>query len=225
MIVTILGSCRQETIKDIENITVTSIQDDVSFPHYSSEILEVIKFCKYGDISPEETTTVFRTPILQNKPIFLNSSIKRDFESTNIFVIEIASKKTYKFNGRFVHHILYDLEEHRDKYGHKIQIFDESDEEIEDNILLMKKELNRPILIVSHICTYNSGSRFDLTQTLEKICDKHNIPFLNPGKELLKRGYNVIDLLHEEERLGHYNDTGKSIIKDIYKDFLLSILG
>jgi hypothetical protein len=156
MIVTILGSCRQDSIYKLDNIKVTSIKEQISYTHYSNEILEVIKFFTYGDITPEETVTTFRTPILQNKPIHLSTLLKNEFESTDVFVIEIASKKAYKFNGRFVHHILFDFP-HFNHYKDKIQLYDESDEEIENNILLMKSKLNKPIIIVGHICTYNRG--------------------------------------------------------------------
>jgi len=222
MIVTILGSCRQDSIYNLENVTVTTIKDEVSYPHYSNEIIEVIKFCKYGHISSEETITVFRTPILKNKPIIFNSKLKQEFESTNVFIIEIASRKAYKLNKHFVHHILYDLKLFN-KNKDKIQFIEESDEEIEENILWIKKELNRPIIIVCHISTYNKGTRYELSKTLEQICNKHNIMFLNPVKELLKRGYDINTLVVKEEILSHYNDLGHSVIKGVYKDYLMKM--
>jgi hypothetical protein len=48
MIITILGSCRQEYLRTLYEIT--DIQDNISFPHYTKEMLEVIKFCKYGTL-------------------------------------------------------------------------------------------------------------------------------------------------------------------------------
>jgi len=221
MIVTILGSCRQDSIFKLENVNVTSIRDNVSYPHYSNEIIEVIKFCKYGHISPEETVAVMRTPILQKSPI-CSSSFKDEFDSTTVFVIEIASRKAYKLNGRYVHHILYD-DDVFGEYRDRIQLVEESDEEIESNILWLKKELARPIVIVSHITTYNSGSRYDLTKLLETICLKHNILFLNPTIELSRRGFNLKELLDQEVSLVHYNETGHSAIKDVYKEYLVNV--
>ena len=48
MNITILGSCRQHTLRNKYNIT--NIQKQLSYPHYTKEILEVIKYCKYNHI-------------------------------------------------------------------------------------------------------------------------------------------------------------------------------
>ena len=48
MKITILGSCIQHSLKNKYNIT--DIQEKLSYPHYTKEILEVIKYCKYNHI-------------------------------------------------------------------------------------------------------------------------------------------------------------------------------
>jgi len=222
MIVTILGSCRQDSLYKIENITVTGIRDNVSYPHYSNEILEVIRYCKYGNMSPDETMRVFRSPVITNSQLILNSRIKDDFDSTDVFVIEIASRKAYKMNNRFVHHILYDDDQFNSEKD-KIQVLLESDEEIKENILSMKNELNKPIIIVGHITTYQRGPRYELLTLLERICVKHDILFINPMVEMTKRGINTDEVFKDENVISHYTEKGHSAIKDIYTEFLQRI--
>jgi len=218
MLVTIFGSCRQESIYKIPGLTVTGIRDNVSYTHYTKEILEVIKFCKEGHVSPEETLTTFRTPILNNRKLYFNNILNKNFNNTQIFILEIASRKTYEYNGKFVHHILFDNNEYNENYKSNIKVSVQSDEEIENDIIQIKKELNRPMIIVGHILTYNSGDRHNLLHLLEKMCLKHNILFINPKKEIENLGYDVKDLL--ESDLTHYNETGDNIIKYIYNKFL-----
>jgi hypothetical protein len=64
-----------------------------------------------------------------------------------------------------------------------------------------------------------------LTQTLETICNKHNVLFLNPVKEFTARGYDVNECVVKENLLSHYNDKGHSIMKEIYKDYLQRLIG
>lgn len=49
MKITVLGSCRQYSLR--EDYSVTNIQEDISYPHYTKEILQVINFCKFGNLS------------------------------------------------------------------------------------------------------------------------------------------------------------------------------
>jgi len=179
---TIFGSCRQESIYCIPEAKVTGIRDNITYTHYTKEVLELIKYCKYGHLSPEETLTSFRTPILHNRKLYYNNILINNFNNTNVFFIEIASRVSYEYNGVYVHHILSSNEELKNN----IIIKKHNDEEIE-----IKKQLNRPIIIVSHIVTYNYGTRYELLKLLEKICLKHNILFINPFKEISMRNYDI----------------------------------
>ena len=62
---TVLGSCRQAFMNN------SFIQPDISYPHYTKEILQLIKYCKYGEtvVKQNETKYTFRTPILHNKEL------------------------------------------------------------------------------------------------------------------------------------------------------------
>ena len=135
VIVTILGSCRQDSLYNNHN--VTSIKNEISFPHYTKETLEVIKFCKYCSLTPYETTRVLRSAILSNNPIWNNNKINNELNITDVFFIEIASRKKYIYKNKHVHHILYDNNMYNCK--DEIQLIEQTDDEIEKDILEIKK--------------------------------------------------------------------------------------
>ena len=214
VIITIFGSCRQEAIYNIPKVNVTGIRDNVTYTHNTKEVLETIKYCKCGHLSPEKTLTTFRTPILHNRKLYYNNTLINNFNNTNVFFIEIASRLTHQYNNVYVHHILSSNEE----LSKNIIITKQTDEEIENDIINIKKELKRPIIIIGHVVTYNHGSRYELLKLLETICLKYNILFINPFKEITMKNYNIINLL--EDDLTHYNSEGHNVMKNIYIDFL-----
>jgi len=219
MKLTILGSCRQYSLYG--KYHVTSIQESLSYPHYTKEILEVIKYCKYQHISENDTLNVFRTPIL-NKLQVNYEHIKNEFNTTDLFVIEIASKIKYMYNNIYVHHIACENEYNLSIKEH-IQIEKQCREEIENDIISIKNELDKPFIIVSHLVTRNHGDRYLLSIWLEEICLKYNIPFVNPIKELMKSNVDLNKIFLEESILAHYNDMGHEEILKIYTDFINKI--
>ncbi len=216
MKITILGSCRQDSLYG--EFEISNIQRGISYPHYTKEIIEVIKFCKYGHLTPEQTLYTFRTPILEKRPIYFSDNIKNDFESSNIFVVEIASKIDYQYDGIHVHHISSE-NEYNTVIKNEIKQTIQSKDEIEDDIISIKKYL-KSLIIVGHIVTYDSGDRYNLLCWIEEICNKHNILFINPVKELLVLGYDINNLIVNEKVISHYNYDGHNIIKKIYKNFI-----
>jgi hypothetical protein len=52
MNITIFGSCRQDSLYNKYN--VNRIKNDISYTHSTKEILEVIKFCKHGNMTPKK---------------------------------------------------------------------------------------------------------------------------------------------------------------------------
>jgi hypothetical protein len=216
MKITILGSCRQHSLKNKYNIT--DIQEQLSYPHYTKEILEVINYCKYNHIEKKETINIFRTPILTKTPANFEK-LNNEFNSTDIFILEIASKIKYNYNNTYVHHIVTE-EKYNVSIINKIKIETQLKEEIEEDILKIKNELNKPFIIVSHLVTKNSGERYNLSCWLEEICLKYNIPFINPIKELIKKGINLEDIFLQEELLAHYNEKGHDEILKIYSEFI-----
>ena len=225
MKITVLGSCRQYSLRNIYN--VTSIQEAISYPHYTKEILEVINFCKFGTLKPEETLYVLRTAILNNKPIYFNEILKEEFESSDIFILEIASKKKYKYNNKYVHHITTEVAHNKfikDEIKNNIEIIEQDKNEVEEDIINIKNLLNKPLIIISHLVTKNIGERYNLKCWLEEICTKHNIIFIDPIRELQQRGHNIAELFNKENVMAHYNDLGHLKILEIYKEYIDKII-
>jgi hypothetical protein len=214
MNITILGSCRQYSIKNKYN--VTSIQDRLTFPHYTKEIIQAIEYCKgVHQFNNNLSQYCFRTGILNRSDINCQTELQHEFENTDLFIIEIASRISYKWNSVYVHHILSENE-----YGFhdipNIKICDLTDIEIENDIVLIKKLLYpKKILIVSHVYTRTSGKRYELVKLLEHLTTKYDIPFINPS-ELLK---NETDI-YEEGQAFHYSSKGNDLVEKLYKEYI-----
>ena len=78
----------------------------------------------------------------------------------------------------------------------------------------------KKIIIVGHIVTYEKGERYDLLKLLEKIWLKYNLLFINPVKELEKKGHNINNLTEKKEKICHYNNKGHMLIKKIYEEYI-----
>ena len=212
--ITILGSDRQEPIK--EYLTLSSIQDNLNYPHYTKEILQEIRYLKYKNIPNEFTKYCFRNGLLSNCEKEISDSeynnLKKEFDKTTFFLIEIGSRISYKWNNLYMHHI---AEEEKYGFYDRNNIIKEelTDEEIEDDIIQIKNELYpKPFIIISHFSTYETGKRYELIQLLKKICEKLSIPFLNQSDVVKEHGINI---LVDEPVLAHYNEEGSKIIGNI----------
>jgi len=215
--ITILGSCRQHSLN--KKYKISSIQEEISYPHYSKEILQVIKYLKYNNISSEDTKIVFRTPILNNCGIINHQKYFNEFINTDVFIIEIASKLYYKYNDYYVHHIAID-KQFNVSIKNEIKIGILTKDEIEQDIIEIKNELNKPLIIISHLVTREKGERYILSEWLKEICEKHNIPFINPVKELLKNNVDMNNIFLNEKVLAHYNENGHNEILKIYEKYI-----
>jgi hypothetical protein len=211
MNVTIFGSCRQKAIERHNNITL--IQERLTYPHYTKEVIQAIQFCKNKDTIPlEKTQWCFRAGILSKEPI--SYDFKSEFDNTDIFVIEVASRIAYEYDGLYVHHILeeeqYGFQE-RNKIVRRIQ----TDEEIEEDILTIRKLLYpKPFIIVPHLYTYTTGNRYKLIDLLKTLTSKMNIPLLDISSHL-NNCENVYKL--NEDRLMHLTEYGTEVCSHIYK--------
>lgn len=218
--ITILGSCRQDSLYRDGKYEITQIRNNLSYPHYTKEILEVIRFCKEGHIKPKDTLTTFRSPILTKNMISWPGWVLNEFTSTDIFVLEIASRICYEYNGLYVHHIATE-EKYNIDHRSDIKIRKQTKEEIEQDILKIKEEIQKPFIIVSHIYTYERGERYMLVMWLKDICRKYSIPFINPAIELTRDGTTLYELIQEENGLvNHYNEKGHVKIKKIYNSYI-----
>jgi hypothetical protein len=212
MNVTVFGTCRLDSLGHYNN----RIKHEISYTYDTKEILEVIKFIKHNHVSPEDTITTFRTPMLTKQPIYAHQ-----FEGvldSDIFIIEICGKKTYMYNQFHVHSALADYS--NETIASQIVIREQSDEEIEQDILTILHELHHNIILVGHIVTDEFSERYKLSRLLEHICQKHHLWFINPVEEMKKQGYDIRDAVVHEPKIYHYNETGHRIMKEIYEKYI-----
>ena len=210
MSITLFGTCRLDKIHNHNNLN-----NLINYTHSTKEVIQLIHFLKGDLIIPQPYNKYcFRTAILEKKYINYNSSYNKFFLDTDIFIIEICSNKKYVLDNFYLHHLCvdkrmgqYNIKNEPILDNHKIEIQD--DEEIENDILEIQKLLYpKKIVIVSH---YNSkingeyiNSRNKLIVLLNTICNKYNIPFVNPT--------DVLNNFTQEEvmlyDLGHYTGVG-----------------
>ena len=210
----VFGSCRLDSLANYNN----RIKNEISYSYDTKEILEIIKFIKFNTVTPEQTITTFRSPMLNKIPIYSNN-FNDIFDNTNIYIIEINSNKTYKYNNLYVHRALSSYSS--PEIATQIKEIKLSDIEIENDINEIISLLNtKKIIFVGHLATYEHGERYKLCELIQTICKKQNILFINPVKEITKRGYNIYDLCIQEDKLLHYNVLGHNVMKEIYHDFI-----
>jgi hypothetical protein len=217
MIITLFGSCRQHSIRN--HYIVTDIQENLTYPHYTKEVIQAITYCKGTHAFDNSLTQhCFRAGILHKRPILYQKELQRQFENTDVFVVEIASRIAYEWNGLYVHHILTE-----EQYGFhdisNIRQRDLTDDEIEADLLTIKRELYpKKLLVVPHVYTRTHGKRYELVQLLERLCYKHDIPFMNPSARTQH-----IQGIYENEQAFHYTPTGHALIGQHYKEVIETI--
>ena len=213
MNITILGSCRQYEFKNYFH--VNSIQDRLTFPHYTKEIIQALQYCKgIHTFDNSLSQYCFRTGILERKQISYQPELQIEYENSDIVVVEIASRLSYEWNGVYVHHILTEPQ-----YGfHDIQnirIRDLTDDEIESDILTIQQLVfPKKLIVIPHVYTRTYGKRYDLVKLTEKICANYTIPFINPS-EHLSHETNI----YEENTAFHYTKKGNELIGKLYKSY------
>lgn len=213
--VTVLGCCRQHELKNIYN--VNDILECINYCHYSKEVIQLIKYLKYKHIDPEYTRYLFRSYILANYSCVLDGptydEYKKQFETSDMVVIEIATRQAYKWRQHEVDYYLHEIA-HEEKYGFfdrsNIEVYQQSDEELEADLIEIKNELvGKKFIIVSHLCTYEKGKRWELVCLLEKLCAKYSIPFFNQTLMIYKYGKGI---LIDEPVYAHYNSLGHQLV-------------
>jgi hypothetical protein len=215
--ITILGSCRQTPIE--QHCKVTGILENLNYPHYTKEILQQIRYLKYKHIPAELGKFCFRSGLLSKCEKQLTDHayniLKGQFNNTTFFLVEIASRISYKWRDLYLHHIA-ENEEYNFYDKNNIVKTELTDEEIEDDIIQIRNELYpKPFVIISHFATYDSGKRFELITLLKNICQKLQIPFINQSDIVKQYGR---DIILNEPILAHYTDKGKTYVGKILFD-------
>lgn len=214
---TIFGTCRIAGIAGNNRLN-----ELLSYTHSTKEVLQLIKYIKgYIKLESPYDILCFRAGICFKTPIKYKEEYLDLFNSTKIFVIEICSRKKYIHKGYYLHHLCVDK---RFPSGHsmtpnyihrELEIVEQSDNEILEDILEIKKILSpKPLIIVSH---YDSkmndeyiDNRHKLILLLTDICQKYNINFINPTLALSK--YEQREIMSDD--LGHYTNLGLKLITD-----------
>jgi len=148
---------------------------------------------------------------------------------TNIFIIELCSKKNYTHNEFYLHHLCVYKRfiEYNKKTPCEILdnyvIQEQSYEEIENDILEIQKMLYpKKIIIVSHYNSKQNGeyinSRNNFINLLDSICKKYDITFINPTIAL--SNYSQEQVMKND--LGHYTDFGINAFSNYVNNFLKS---
>lgn len=222
MKLTIFGCCRQDSLYKFYD--VSSIKNNLTYPHYSSEALQAMRFCA-GEIDQKIITTnfIFRNLVISSKKINYEK-LQREFLQTDLFAIEIASRKYYKYNNSYLHHICEEPK-YGCKFFNKVEVSDLTDQQIENDILSMKDLVkSRKIFIITHFYTRVTGKRYELAFTLKKIGANHGIPVFDPV-EAVGGIENIIPLLVDEPVYTHYNASGHKAIGELYRAFIFKHFG
>jgi hypothetical protein len=121
---------------------------------------------------------LFRIYCIHNKRLFNNYlEVKKSFDKAKYYIIEICTQKCYIYNNNLVsHYTSFSVKDRFNKVRSwfkkenidKLKLTYLTNQEMENNILEIKKELNKPFIIVSHFVTKNEGSRYELRCFLEK---------------------------------------------------------
>jgi hypothetical protein len=221
--VTVLGSCRQDSI--FKSFAVDNIRDGLTYPHYSKEIIQVLDLMRgkinYSELHPK----CFRNQQL-NESVLKTKSLKQSFTDSQIFVVEIASRISYKLDGSYFHHEAIDNPDRKVISiieRNKIVIETQSDSEIVSDMGKILEICNpRPVLFVSHLSTYEHGSRYELTKLVERTANELGAGFFNPAQILLNHPLEKV--IVPEPVVSHFTDFGHEVLQGRFKLALLRTL-
>lgn len=208
-VVTVFGSCRQDSI--YKYYDVTGIRDGLTYPHYTKEIIQAINYCK--NAGTKLPIWAFRNPQI-GKKLSSRKSLQRDFNRTNIFVIEVASRLEYIHKGIYIHHELFDNDETVSKVGFPSKGEIERREQTPEELLVDLQTIvdlldGRRVVFSCHINTRERGSRAELTSEIIEFCTQRNIPIFVPAEML--EFYSQSDLFVDEPVLSHFTEFGHRI--------------
>ena len=222
MKLTIFGCCRQDSLFKFYN--VSSIRDDLTYTHYSSEALQAMQFCAgRTDEKIINTNYIFRSQVISKNKLNYKK-LKNEFKKCELFAVEIASRKYYKYKNYFLHHICEDPS-YGCKFFDQVEVADLSDKEIERDILSMKTLVEpKKIFLITHFYTKLTGKRYELVSILKKIGAAHGIPVFDPV-EAFGGIKNITHFLVDEQVLTHYNAAGHKVVGELYKAFIFQNFG
>lgn len=220
-VVTIFGSCRQDSVKN--HFIVTRIRDGLTYPHYPKEIIQAINYCMRKIPATSGVKKTFRNSLL-GESLVSQKKLYYDFKNTDLFVVEVASRLEYSDGDLFYHHIAFDdpidLSKILDKSKLKnIERRQSTLAEVENDVVEIINLLERKVLFVSHISSDTESSRAELIARLQLTCETNGIHFFNAG-DLLKN-YSIDKVCEPEPTISHFTDFGHAVIGDRLREKIL----
>ena len=218
-----LGSCR------LSLRGANDIKDDITYTHSTKEVIQLLHYLQNGENYPEPYNKLcFRSPLTQHNKtgkVDYDIKYKNILDKSKIVFIEICSRKLYKHKDYHLYSLHFTEKKHRKRVDKKVldemNMIEQTDEEIEQDILKIIDMLSpRKIFIVTH-CKYYTGDgvsldkRDKLINLLNSICKKHNIPVINPIDAF--KDYKQWQYLKNST---HYKPNGNRIIREYYRTFL-----
>ncbi len=207
--VTIFGSCRQDSV--YRYFKVTNIRNGLTYPHYSKEVIQAINYCKNREFGVPPIA--FRNTQIFTK-LASRRSLKRSFEKTDIFIVEIASMLEYRYQGSFLHHEIYDNSMlHQNFPGFNlsnVERYEQSSFELKTDLETIVELLKgKEIIFACHFNTRETGRRAELESIILEFCQERQIVTFTP-KELLDF-YTEKEIFVNEKVLSHFTEFGHRI--------------
>jgi len=224
-LITIFGTCR------LNDIPHNNLNNLINYTHTTKEVIQQIKFFLGDIVIPQPLDRFcFRTGIIENRSISYDPEFKRLFLDSSICIVEICSRKKYLYDGFYLHHLSVDKRfpivsaNTPEIILNNFKCSEQSDDEIENDILEIKKLIEpRKLIIASHYNSLLNGKvieyRDKLITLVKDVCKKHNIPIINQSDVL--KDYPQEEVMTND--LGHYTPLGQSKITEYIVDYIKSL--
>lgn len=211
IVVSIFGSCRQDSL--YKSFRVSKIRDGLTYPHYSKEIIQAIRYCLEDPGMVGIDPRVFRNTLI-GSTLISKAKIQKEFSRSDYFVIEIASMLEYTDHQSFYfHHIAKEI------YPN-IEVRRQNFTELKQDLDLIASLIGKDRLVfVSHFSSRKFGIRFELSEFLRNYCDRHGIDFIDPSEMITS--WDLNQLVLPEDVISHFSPVGHSIMHDRYREIIL----
>lgn len=217
-IVTVFGSCRQDSVSAVS--PTTAIRDGLTYPHYSKEVLQAIRFV--ADISEPRPTSLaaFRNTQIGER-LVSRRRLHRQFLATDVFIVEIASRLAYEVAGDYWHHHAIDSGSMSEFSDGELRKRRQDDSEVLGDLFAISELLSpKPVVFVTHICTRSEGDRAQLRNLVVEFCHANGAAVIDPVASL---GEPIDSLVQPELVLAHFTEQGHARMAEIYGQVIRSV--
>lgn len=210
------GTCRINTTIDYINCPFIKIIDKIICTNTS----QIVLFINYylGNLSTE-LMTEYKNIISAIPYLKKNINVEKIFNTQNILFLEISTIKKYIYKKNLLLPHDYTRKEIDIKNiidNNYVSIENETDQEIIDNLLYIKKYFPN-LVVITHIKNYSDNLIRDNTINLIiNICNKHNIKYISPSNHI---DINRILYLKDTE---HYTEKGYELMNNIFINKLIN---